>query len=196
MSDKKPKTTEERLVDIILPLFVSAGRKAFGSLFTSIEWHQIATSLVPPPDYLRSNIIRGYKAWGIYEAYATEAVHCPSVRRKVRRSAQHRFQRMLCNNPQLRLALSTARDWMLRWCQAFEAGGYKADITRIRKLTDTEAKIKRDFDVLSHNTINIDQWLPPEEALDPRFYPAIMRAGGRQGYAFLHSTGLPRNRPL
>lgn len=80
MSDKKAKTIEDRLVDVILPLFVWAGRKAFGSLFTSIEWHQIATSLVPPPDYLRSNIIRGYKAWEDYAAYAIEAVHRSSVR--------------------------------------------------------------------------------------------------------------------
>jgi hypothetical protein len=80
MSDKKPKTIEERLVDIILPLFVWAGRKAFGSLFTSIEWHQIATSLVPPPDYLRSNIIRGYKARGIYEDYATESLEAKCSR--------------------------------------------------------------------------------------------------------------------
>lgn len=178
------KTIEDRLVDTVLPLFVWACQKALGSVFTSAEWRHIALWLVPPPDSLCSNIIQGYQAAGIYEAYATEAVHSPSRRRRLRRYAQHRFQCMLRKNHHLRLALSTVRDWLLQWRQALEAAGYKADLTHITKLTDTEAKIKTDFDVLSHNTIIIDQWLPPEKVLDPNFYPAIMREGGRQGYTY------------
>lgn len=184
MSDKKPKSLEDRLVDIILPCIVWACQKTFGSVLTSAEWHQVAISFLPPPDYLSRNIIKGYKAAGIYEACATEAVHFPSTRRRLRRYLQHRFKRMLRKNHQLRLALATARDWLLQWRRALEAAGYTADLTRITKLRDTEAQIKLDFDLLSRNTTIIDQWLPPEEVLDPRFYPAIMRQIGRQGYTY------------
>lgn len=178
------KTIEDRFIDIILPLIVWQRQKAFGSVHTSAEWHQIAISLVPPPDSLCSNIMRGYKAAGIYDAYATEAVYSPSRRRKLRRYAQHRFQRTLRKNYQLRLAFSAARDWLLQWRRTLEAAGYTADLTRIRKLRDVEAKIKEDFDVLAHNTTIIDQWLPPEKVLDPKFYSAIMRQMGREGYAY------------
>lgn len=184
MSDTKPKTIEDRLVDIILPLIIWAYQKAFGSVFTSAEWHQIAISLVPPPDSLRSNIVNGYKAAGIYQAYATEAVHSPSRRWKLRRYAQHRFQRMFRNDPGFRSGLPPTVDYLLQWRRKLEVAGYEADLTRITKLRDTEAQIKGEFDLLSRNTTIIDQWLPPEEVLDPKFYSAIMRQVGREGYAY------------
>lgn len=183
MSDEKPKSIENRLVDSFLPLAVWVQQKALGSLFTSEAWHQIAISLVPPPDSFRRNVVEGCKVQGIYEAHATEALHSPSMRRKLRRYAQHRFQRMLRKDHGLRSGLPVMRDYLLRWRRNLEAVG-EADLTRITKLTDTEAKIKRDLDVLSRNPIIIDQWLPPEEVVDPRFYAAIMREGGRQGYAY------------
>lgn len=184
MSDKEPKTIEDRLVDTMLPLLTWTQQKAFGSLLTPKEWQQIAISLVPPPDSLCSNIIRGSKATEIYEAYATEALHSPSRRRRLRRYAQHRFQHMLRNDHQLRLALSAGRGWLLQWRRNLQAAGHQADPTHIRKFRDTEAKIVTELDVLSHNTIIVDQWLPPEKVLDPRFYPAIMREIGRHGYAY------------
>lgn len=183
MSDEKAKTIEHGLVDTTLPLIIWAEQKAFGSLFTSAEWHQIAISLVPPSNSLRGNIIKGWKAREDYSAYATQAVYSPSRRRKLRRYAQHRFQRMLRKDHGLRSGLPVMRDYLLRWRRNLETDG-QADLSRITKLTDTEAKIKRDLDVLSRNPIIIDQWLPPERVLDPRFYPTIMRQIGRQGYAY------------
>lgn len=184
MSDKKVKTIKDRLVDTLLPLAVWVQQKALGSLFTSEAWHQVAISFVPPPDSLSSNIIEGCEAQGIYVGYATEALHSPSRRRKLRRYAQHRFSRMLRNDHRLRSGLSVIVDYLSRWRRDLEASGYEADPTRINKLTDIQVKIRRELDVLSRNTIIIDQWLPPEEVLDPRFYAAIMKDRGRQGYAY------------
>ena len=136
-------------------------------------------SLAPPPDSLRINIIRGWKARKDYAAHATEALYSPSRRRRLRRYAKHCFQHMLRNDPGFRSALLPTVNYLLQWRKNLEAAGYEADRTHIRELTEIEAKMKRDFDVLSHNTIIIEQWLPPEKVLDSRFYPAIMKERGR-----------------